>query len=418
MRAAIGSRHKTLSAHGRREDEEQDIVDVFQWDVRRVALWLSQLGFSKPAAKSEAAGVDGAILLEMDADAWSELGVTSALDRARIHAALKKATLRHPTASQTAPPMSEQKSVFNGRDFSEFEETMYNHFISWRSSRTPEGGAEHRIGWMLSVCNANRSAGEVKQHALRFVSMYNVVCLLVATIGLTYLYTADISGTGPKSWAGVAIYFFTAWCSVFSCSGVVASAILYNICSAVGDDNFIMFAKMPSTLSFFKYVNDASILCGMSCLLCLPFLFYRTAIEIVEPVWRMYPGGPPLDGKWYYTGIVVAIPSLYGLRELRRHIKLVIICTHAVLYGGLMSDKPVAPLANDPLWAHRSSPEQIAEYVCTQAVLNGQPQKPSECEAHISRMYAEQLVNERTDDFAALQQPCETRAVGRISTSL
>ena len=65
---------------------------VAAWKPRRVARWLNQTGIvrGEVAAAAQREGVDGGALLQMGEDAWLELGVESAIARARLKAAIEK----------------------------------------------------------------------------------------------------------------------------------------------------------------------------------------------------------------------------------------------------------------------------------------------------------------------------------------
>ena len=58
-----------------------EVSDVLSWPKERVKEWLQEeCGLSSSvAAKAVEAGVDGATLVELDAAAWNELGVESAV---------------------------------------------------------------------------------------------------------------------------------------------------------------------------------------------------------------------------------------------------------------------------------------------------------------------------------------------------
>ena len=85
---------------------------LVEWSAARVAGWLREMG--QPAALADAviaADVDGATVAEMDADAWLELGVSSALARAKLISQIKRmATVgggdmaQIPPAGQAPPP--------------------------------------------------------------------------------------------------------------------------------------------------------------------------------------------------------------------------------------------------------------------------------------------------------------------------
>ena len=58
------------------------------------------------------------------------------------------------------------------------EKAVIKFFTGGMKPRSPDGGAEHNIGWILAIANSNRQPGELKSHCLRFLGMYNVVDLL------------------------------------------------------------------------------------------------------------------------------------------------------------------------------------------------------------------------------------------------
>ena len=188
------------SPNGKNANERSPIA---AWSVQRVSAWLQQQGFQKLSESSLASTVDGSCLLELNTAAWAELGCTSAVQCCKLVALVKKeaasvAADSHPV-SAPAPPAAAQQYYDEGRNH---EEKVAKHFTAGMSPRSPDGGAEHNISWVLAVANANANPAEVKQHCLRFLGMYNVIDLLVLTIDVTYLMTAELTGIGPTSWAG------------------------------------------------------------------------------------------------------------------------------------------------------------------------------------------------------------------------
>ena len=73
------------------ESSKQNYLN--DWTEEKVEEWLEHAaGGDKQIAKAaKAAGVNGRILQELDADAWNELGVTVALRRSKLAAAVKQA---------------------------------------------------------------------------------------------------------------------------------------------------------------------------------------------------------------------------------------------------------------------------------------------------------------------------------------
>jgi hypothetical protein len=372
-------------------EEEKRTELLAEWSVEQVARWLYQRGHHQLAAASTKAQVDGATLIEMDAAAWHELGVESALERAKMLAAVKKASAEVVRPAALAPGVAHQDWA-GGKTGKKTAASVKKHFTSGCAPRNPEGGAEHTRGWSLSICNANRNPGEVKQHFLRFLGMYNVIDLLVFTIDATYLMTMELSGKGPDSWAGVVILTLVGLGAVGSGVGMVGSTILYNTASAVSDANFVVFAKTPSVINHLKFVNDFSIFSGNFTCFATFFLLYRVCVDHVQSSWYMYPGAEVTAGHWYYALPALVLPPLWMIKGFPQFAGGIFVGTHYVMYGGLMSGDPIQPLADDPTWAHRSSPEEISAHLARTAFRVGAPKKPKACETAAADWYAEQTV--------------------------
>ena len=383
---------------------EADESPILTWSTGRVTLWLKRSGREQLAKVVAAADVDGATLVEMDGAAWEELGVKSALERAKIMAAVKKAAIEEPAAAGNIAP-SVTKQDLHSKACHRHEKKMRKHFIDGLSPRTPDGGAEHTAGWMLCMANANRNPAEVKQHCLRFLGMYNVIDLLVFTIDMTYLVTADLSAKGPTGWCGVMVYTLIAMGAFGSGASMVSSTVLYNTVSTISDANMIVFCKLPSTIYFFKFINDYSIFSGFFTMSACFFVLYRVTVEIVleGPAWRLYPGGPEFSPQWYYCVSIWLLPMLWMAKSLVPQAHGVVSSTHYAMYAGLMSSEPIAPLREDPTWAHRSSPEAIAEFVTKQGMAVGAATDPKQCEQQAAQRYAEQTTAAIADNGVAAE---------------
>ena len=162
----------------------------------------------------------------------------------------------------------------------QMEKDLKKYFTDGFSPRTPDQGVEHTPSWALCIANANSNPAEVKQHYLRFMGVYNVIDLLVLTINMAYLITADLGAIGPNSWCAVVLLTMQGSAAMLSGFGMVSSTILYNTASAVSDANFVVFAKLPSTLRYMRLINDLSIFSGnMTSFMSVPFFLYRIVVD-------------------------------------------------------------------------------------------------------------------------------------------
>lgn len=70
---------------------QKDRPSMAEWNEEDVSQWLKKMDVAKNIRKAAiAAGIDGNMLLEMDAAAWAELGVHSALLRSKLQAQAKR----------------------------------------------------------------------------------------------------------------------------------------------------------------------------------------------------------------------------------------------------------------------------------------------------------------------------------------
>ena len=180
------------SPNGKNANERSPIAS---WSVQRVAAWLQQEGFQELSKNALASTVDGSCLLELNVAAWAELGCTSAVQCCKLVALVKKEAATVAAASHPIPAPAPPAAAQDYDEGRKHEEKVAKHFTAGMSPRSPDGGAEHNISWVLAVANANANPAEVKQHCLRFLGMYNVIDLLVLTIDVT----ASALGFQPAS---------------------------------------------------------------------------------------------------------------------------------------------------------------------------------------------------------------------------
>ena len=79
-----------------------------EWTVDEVAAWLMVNGQKTISEKARSAQIDGSVLMELDTAGWEELGVTSAIERAKLLAAVKKAALAEASGDQISNVVTPQ----------------------------------------------------------------------------------------------------------------------------------------------------------------------------------------------------------------------------------------------------------------------------------------------------------------------
>lgn len=426
MAAAVLAAHRNIAAASTpKQDEVEEIKELaepkpplLQWSAQEVNSWLLSLGKQQLAGAAQEAGIDGATLTELDAAGWAELGVHSAIERAKLLAAVKAIAngskpQQNAAASASAGSPDPRLGLQPGghqrvaRRPGANEKKLIDHFVKptmppgflWSSSaRTPEGGAEHTRDWVTSIVNAHVSGGEAKEHFMRFLGMYNVIDLLVFTIDMTYVMSLEINGSGAQSLVQVLILVFMGISAAKTGIGMVFSTIVYNTCSACSVENFLVFAKLPTTTRSLKLVNDLSIYGSLWLVFTLPLCLYRITVESPAGwattadnrgadsnstlVSSLFPVAP----QWYYGIAALIIPALWLLSVLGGFLQNVPPITHMAMYGGLFSPSPFGALAKDPCWVHRSSPEEVSDAVAAHAIHVGADKKT--CQHDCAEMYS------------------------------
>ncbi len=205
---AAGGQHRSSPSSGpqtstlkRRNSTQAAMADGLSW-VRKVA------GDAVADAVLRES-LDWATLLELDTYGWKELGAT-AVQAAKLKAMLKRLDLtedvlfspdssdgqgeagdpgktattkiaaEHAISTEqqgTKPPKTKQLQFKDGS----------SSLVSYVMPRFAKGGAEHYSFWFTAIAEAKSNPGEIKDHALRFLGMYNIVGVLLFTIGFQYI---------------------------------------------------------------------------------------------------------------------------------------------------------------------------------------------------------------------------------------
>jgi hypothetical protein len=322
---------------------------VQRWSTAEVSAWLSQQeGLpASVAAKADEMGVNGRVLLEFDAAAWQELGVTSAIHRASLIAAVKTAARRSPAMHAAAAQEQEhEREIFHRGTYDEALKHG-DHF-----SADAGGAAEHFLQWHNAVAQANAEGANAKNHFLGFLGMYNVLSLLVFTIAFTCLLTT----VEIVEWIDAFLFLLYGWSAWYSFAGINATSIAYNTTSACSDANATALFKMPSMARYLKQCND----------MCLFGSFPLLGALVLLVIKHIYI---PFDSTQPVKIFAVVAQSLLALWFFwkARHNQAASPMTHAVMFGGLMADEAISPdgwaSGSGAEWALSTPGEEIEAYI-------------------------------------------------------
>ena len=407
-----------------------EVSDVLSWPKERVKEWLQEAcGMSSVAAKAFEAGVDGATLVELDAAAWDELGLESAVARARVIGKVRTRVMTGPDTAEEARwaevrdgtesgglgggssrmARSYTPGSFPGRPRSvvlregptleaRSVEEWLAKFEAWGGRKKNwAGGAEHRLYWTRCVSAANGADGHaLKEHFLRFLGMYNVAGLLTLTITGPFLLNAE----QPTESIDIAICWLMSLSFLLSCGGILLSTILYNTASVIHEKNFPLFGKTTAGVLGTNQVNDY-------CIFGFIFLMFAMIIQICK---MALPGiayttgldeDPPLAETIWFLLFVPLFFYLGG--KMGRSI---FVCTHMAVFGGLMHSTPIAPeKVGDPAaWQLRSTREEADDFVHDVMYKSMYPND-----------FAESVVKRYTQAAAGEAEDAEAEAAERIA---
>ena len=268
--------------HDEHNDPPQVPPPLEAWDAQRVGAWLEAHGggdAATVASNAMALNVDGATLGHLDAEGWRELGVASAVQRARLLALVEAeahAIAAPPNAADGPPPSPGAYKTMCSRG----DAVTFKH----------GGAAEHMKAWHAGVAHANAEGYKTKQHFLGFLGMYNVLSLLTFTIAFNVLLERDKEPI--TSWIDAVIFLLILLSALLSFCGINATAIVFNITSACSDANSTALQKMPHMTTYQKHANArvqilqspcASLSCDM--LSCLMLSKPTTTGHV--PVWEL-----------------------------------------------------------------------------------------------------------------------------------
>ena len=288
--------------------------------VSDVAAWLEEQGLPDLSKRANECGIDGATLLELDSAGWQELGVSSAVQRARLLALVRKQQqLPLDSAATTTPPSVDA-----------LPNTSWNFVAKHGSRFSADGAAEHIPEWHSAVASASTNGAVAKNHVLGFLGMYNVLSLLVFTIAFTCLFTlqpivnasetlavAAEDSEGPATtrsvrariaeWFDAINFILFALSAIMSFGGLNTTSIAYNTASACSDANATALIKMPSFAKYLKAANDASIFGSMPLFLATIILTLKHGLVLVP-----YDGTPVAIFLVAATILVFAGFAVYG----------------------------------------------------------------------------------------------------------
>ena len=345
---------------------------LVKWSVDSVVSWLKEeCEASRDVVQAaREARVDGATLLCMNHDAWAELGVKSRVEQARFMGRTKQLTARGEKARWARQSKQRDNSQTPGGagDTLEDGETSVSltdgeilaaktlkewmdKFAWWvYIHKNFLGGAEHRLYWHKCIAAALGADGaSCKDHYLRFVSMYNVIGVLIFAITSE----AMLNSEAPDESIDIVFLLFIGMSTVSSSLGTLLSIVFYNVVSAVHENNFALFAKLSFTQNAMSFVNDSTIQ-------SMQLMMYGAMIKTLKWFLLAYKKDSPLT-VWQ-TVWVLLIPVVWHI-GFSRLLRNVILTSNVTLFGGFISRREVEPPGAEDDWHMHATEEEATRLV-------------------------------------------------------
>ena len=232
-------------------------------------------------------------------------------------------------------------------------------FFHFWPFRTWQVGAEHTTLWWQAIVCGKSEPGEIKSHFIRFLGTYNILNLLVFTIGMAFM----IAERPPETPTDMAIWAIDVVMTGASGVGCVASTVFYATVSPVSDVNFLAFAKRPTVFAFCRFCND----CSIAAIVVAGVWTFAQAYRVV--VERSTADGAAHGDPWSWLAlgwpVLVACTGVALL--MARMLYFVGLITNTTLFAGLFAGTVITP-DGDHNWAHHASPEDVEEYIARTAV--------------------------------------------------
>lgn len=263
---------------------------ISAWSTDDLCEWLVSEGMEHVVGAARERQVDGRDLVYFDKECWGELGVSSALDRARLMARLRDASKEAAAAKQTAGAGAEAeggRGVTSSGAWARLTQSVFP-----RSH--PLVAVDHLKEWHDCIADSGRDPEEIRTiikghndtYVLMFLLLYNTLLPLGFTLVPMFkiAWTADGIPADGMSIYGIAYSFYFTLLVMVLGNSVMMPLPISACIDACSTQNLVLFLKGPGN----RMITDLSACGALVIYMCAGFLILSFPLLLGR------------DAPWYY----------------------------------------------------------------------------------------------------------------------
>ena len=377
-------RKKTISApHGFRNRSAPQ-VGISAWSTDDLCEWLVSEGMEHVIGAARERQVDGRDLVHFDKECWGELGVSSALDRARLMARLQDASKEAAAAMQAAGAGAEAEGGRGAAACGAWARLTRSVF-----PRSHPVAVDHLKEWHDRIADSGRDPEEIrniiKGHNDAYVLMFLLLFSAILPLGFTVAPTFEIAWTADGAPAdGMSIYgivysfYFSLLAAVlFVC--IVLPLPIGACIDACSTQNLVLFLKGPGN----RMITDLSACSVLVIFMCIGFLclsfplllgrdapwYYQLSVGLGASMVAGWVLGAWVGSTDDNTSARKRIGIINGMRDFLMQGKNIEHACRLVLHAGFVEEEAVPVKLTDDAGADKTW-EQIRDECALLALQN------------------------------------------------
>ncbi|CAK9098161.1 unnamed protein product [Durusdinium trenchii] len=214
-----------------------------EWSPQEVKTWLTSVGFPEVAAAAWARRVTGIMLLFLGEEGWRELGIASAVERARILSLVSSLNATSPSNPHVAPAPVVRPALPVPRSASAL--ARFSRVVAKLDGVV---WCDHKKVWFEHLMSSGKQPEEYKDIFCMQLDSYNLMTLLLLS-GVLPTATGVCAGIGwdadgwPLDKLKFAFLMFSAALSGMMICHFGLSHVLHLLVSGVSSANYPIFLK-------------------------------------------------------------------------------------------------------------------------------------------------------------------------------
>jgi len=329
---------------------------ILAWSTDDVCGWLVREGMECVAGAARERRIDGRDLIHFDKECWSELGVSAALDRARLMARLQEASKEAAAAEQAAAPSDRSqrgRAVGAAGAWACLTKTTF--------PRSHPVAVDHLKEWHDRIADSGRDPEEIRNiikghndaYTLMFLLLFSAVLPMGFSLAPMFqiTWTADGAPADGMSIYGIVFGFYFSLLAMVLFLCIMMPLPIGACIDACSKENLVLYLKGPGN----RMITDLSACAVLVMIMCVAFLClsfplllgrdapwqYQLPIGLGGFITAGYVMGAHVGSTDDNSDAKKRIGIINGVREFLMNGKNVESHCRLVLHAGFVEEEPV-----------------------------------------------------------------------------